>query len=837
MQRPSHPLELQPQSLRRRTDPTSLGFQTTRGLPAPEGMVGQDRALEAIDFALEIQESRYNLFVAGPPGSGRLTAVMTAVERISRERPAPQDWCYVYSFEQPEEPRAIPLPPGKGREFARDVDAFIDNARREMRRAFSSDSTRQKRDTLLNDIEEERKTIIASVRRDARTLGFLLEFGPSSVAIQPGRPARSDAGAPPAPVERDDGEQDTLISLTDDDFQRLSPQERDALESRRRSVEGMLDQAAPRLHALDEEENKRLRALERETAEATVQPLADELAGRYAVSADALDFIHLLARDVIAQSEILRSGDDPVGADSAITSSAAPDEWLSNPGGPSALTTLLHRYRVNVICSHREDDHAPVVHEINPTRANLVGWQEFGTHEGRPFTDHMMIKPGALHRANGGFLVLQANDLLRAPNAWDALKRVLRFETISLDGGEPQGPVGASQRPEPIPAAVRVALIGDRGMYFGLAEADPEFRQLFKVRADFDVEMPRNAATEQIYARYAGNVARTTGGAPLSAEAVALLIEEGSRWIERQDRLATLFGELRELTVEACYRARRAKSEITAGEHVRQAIEARERRLSILADKDEQEIEEGRTFIQTEGAVVGQVNALTVASSGDYSFSKPTRITVRTAPGQIGVIDVEREVALGGSFHSKGVLILSGYLRGRYAQEFPLSLSASLAFEQTYGSVDGDSASSSELYALLSSLAGVPIRQTMAVTGSVNQQGEIQPVGSVTEKIEGFFTVCQKRGLRGDQGVIIPRASVTSLMLRDEVIDAVRAGKFHIYAISTVDEGIELLTGVTAGQPDKNGRYLEGTINARVLRALRTYSERVRAYYGSGGKS
>jgi predicted ATP-dependent protease len=339
----------------------------------------------------------------------------------------------------------------------------------------------------------------------------------------------------------------------------------------------------------------------------------------------------------------------------------------------------LHRYRVNVICSHREDDHAPVVHEINPTRANLVGWQEFGTHEGRPFTDHMMIKPGALHRANGGFLVLQANDLLRAPNAWDALKRVLRFETISLDGGEPQGPVGASQRPEPIPASVRVALIGDRGMYFGLAEADPEFRQLFKVRADFDVEMPRSAATEQTYARYAGNVARTTGGAPLSAEAVALLIEEGSRWIERQDRLATLFGELRELTVEACYRARRAKSEITTGEHVRQAIEARERRLSILADKDEQEIEEGRTFIQTEGAVVGQVNALTVASSGDYSFSKPTRITVRTAPGQVGVIDVEREVALGGSFHSKGVLILSGYLRGRYAQEFPLSLRASPA--------------------------------------------------------------------------------------------------------------------------------------------------------------
>jgi predicted ATP-dependent protease len=796
-------------------------------------MVGQDRALEAIDFALEILDSRYNLFVAGPPGSGRLTAVMTAVERVAREWPAPQDWCYAYSFDRPEEPRAVALPTSKGREFARDVDTFVAGARRDLRRAFAADATRQKRDALLKDIEDERSVIFAAARRDATALGFVLEFGPSGVAILAAQPAPPNAA--------DDGAHDAPVPLTDDDFQRLSPQERDALEARRRQVEEALDQAAPRLRALDEEERKRVQRLEREVAEATVQPLADELAGRYALSADALDFIRLLARDVIAHSETLRSGDEPIGNDTSAGSGDAaslltPDEWLTEPGGPSILTTLLHRYRVNVICSHHADDHAPVVHEINPTRANLMGWQEFGSHDGRPFTDHTMIKSGALHRANGGFLVLQASDLLRAPNAWDALKRALRFETIPLDGGEPQGAAGASQRPEPIPASVRVALIGDRATYYGLADADPEFRQLFKVRADFDVEMSRDATTERAYARYAGNVARTAGGAPLTAEAVALLIEEGSRWIERQDKLATVFGELRELTVEACYCARRARAETTTGEHVRQAIQARERRLSILADKDEQDIQEGRTFIQTSGAVVGQVNALTVVSGADYSFSKPTRITARTAPGQAGVTDIEREVALGGSLHSKGVLILSGYLRGRYAQEFPLSLSASLAFEQTYGGVDGDSASSSELYALLSSLAGVPIRQWLAVTGSINQQGEVQPVGSVNEKIEGFFSVCQKRELQGNEGVIIPRASVKSLMLRDDVIEAVRAGKFHIYAIATVDEGMELLTGIPAGQPDKNGRYLEGTINARVLRTLRAYSERVRDWYGPGGR-
>lgn len=851
MDKPPNPLELQPQDLRRRTDRASLGFETTRDLLAPDGMVGQDRALEAIDFALEIQDSRYNLFVAGPPGSGRFTAVMTAVERVARARPAPQDWCYVYSFDQPEQPRAVALPPGTGREFARDVDAFVASARREMGRAYAADATRQKRDALLRDIEDERGAIFTAARRDARALGFLLDFGASSVAIQPARPAgpaRPDTGAPAHATDHpDDAGQDALVPLTDDDFQRLSRQERDALEARRRSVEEMLDRAAPRLRALDEEERTRARTLEREVDEATVQPLADDLAGRYSVSADALDFIRSLARDAIAHGDVLRSGEEPAGNETGaysttgdsgdVASMAAPDQWPGESGGPSTLTTLLHRYRVNVMSPHREDDHAPVVHEINPTRANLVGWQEFGAHEGRPFTDHTMIKPGALHRANGGFLVLQANDLLRAPNAWDALKRALRFETIALDGGEPQGPVGATQRPEPIPASLRVALIGDRSMYFGLAEADPEFRQLFKVRADFDVEMPRDASTEQAYARYAGNVARATGGAPLTADAVALLIEEGSRWIERQDRLATVFGELRELTVEACYWAQRMGAATTTGDHVRRAIQARERRLSIIADKEEQDIQEGRTYIQTSGAVVGQVNALTVVPGSDYSFSKPTRITARTAPGQAGVIDIEREVALGGSLHSKGVLILSGYLRGRYAQEFPLSLSASLAFEQTYGGVDGDSASSSELYALLSSLAGVPIRQTLAVTGSINQQGEAQPVGSVTEKVEGFFAVCQQRGLSGDQGVIIPRASVKSLMLRDEVIEAVRVGAFHLYAIATVDEGIELLTGIPAGQPDKNGRYLEGTINARVLRTLRTYSERVRAWYGPGGKS
>jgi predicted ATP-dependent protease len=842
-------LELRAQELRRGTDPAALGFDTTRDLPAPTRMVGQDRAQEAIEFALGIQDSRYNLFVVGPPGSGRLTAVMTAVERLARERPTPQDWCYVYHFERPEEPRAVALPPAKGREFARDVDAFVASARREMRRALAAEGAAKKRTDLVKDVQEERRALMATLSGEARALGFLLEFSPGSVSIQAFRLRKRETPvALPAHEEgmeqEGDDEQETLDLITSEAFQRLSAQERDALEAGQRKIEVSLDQAAPRLRALDDEERSRLRALDREIVESTLRPLTDDLAARYASAADAIDFIRSLGQDIVAHFETLR-GEEQGGADQGASpersggeewSGGAPDEWPGEPGGASGMPALAHRYRVNVISAHHDDEHAPIVHEINPTRNNLVGWQEFGSHDGRPFTDHMMIKPGALHRANGGFLVLQAFDVLRAPAAWDALKRALRFETITLDGGaESQpAPVGASQRPEPIPAAVRVVLVGDRSIY-QLAEGDPEFRQLFKVRADFDYEMPRSAEGEQAYARYAGNVARTVGGAPLTADAVAALIEEGSRWVENQNRLATVFGELREFTVEACYWARRKNAATTTGEHVREAIRARERRVSLQSDRDERDILEGQTLIQTSGAVVGQVNALTVVQTSDYSFSKPTRITARTAPGQAGVIDIEREVALGGSIHSKGVYILSGYLRGKFTQEVPLSLSASLAFEQSYGGVEGDSASSSELYALLSSLAGVPIRQSLGITGSINQQGEIQPVGSVTEKVEGFFSICQKRKLSGDQGVIIPRASIPSLMLRDEVIQAVRAGEFHIYAVSTVDEGMELLTGIPAGQPDKDGRYLEGTINARALRTLRAYSERVRAYYGHGG--
>jgi predicted ATP-dependent protease len=504
------------------------------------------------------------------------------------------------------------------------------------------------------------------------------------------------------------------------------------------------------------------------------------------------------------------------------------DDLRIRPG----ITALLRRYKVNVIVSRTEADVAPVVQELNPTYLNLLGRIEFGVRDGLPYTDHTMIRAGALHRANGGFLILQAYDLVSQPRAWDAVKRMIRFGVISTEGtDEGQNvPASALLRPEPIPAAIKVVLVGDFDVYAALMERDPEFQQLFKVRADFDDDMPRTSDSEGFYARFAGGAARSRGGPPLSGGAVALLIEEGSRWADDQFRLSTRMGVVRDLTSEACYWASKEGATTTSRQHMAKAIAMRERRQSLVAEKLGQQIQQGLIMIDTEGQVVGQVNGLAVLPAAEYEFGKPSRITARTAPGWTGIVNIERETEMSGPSHSRGILILSGYLTGKFGQEFPLSVAATLCFEQLYSGIDGDSASSAELYALLSSLSGAPIKQSLAVTGSVNQRGEVQAIGGANEKIEGFYRICRDRGLTGEQGVLIPRSNVRNLMLREEVVAAIRAGLFHVFAVSTIDEGIELLTGIPAGRPDPDGRYLEGTINARVSQTLRTFNERVRAY-------
>ncbi|HEX5547093.1 MAG TPA: AAA family ATPase [Ktedonobacterales bacterium] len=827
------PLELAPAALRRQTDPAGLGFATTTELPAPTGMVGQERAQESIDFALEMNDSRYNLFVNGDPGTGRRIAVATAVEAIAKSRPAAKDWCYVYRFDQPEEPHAVALPPGMGRPFAHDVATFVQTARRELRQAFSSDAYATQRKELLSDIEPDHTALWSALREQIRALGFLVRATELGIAILPLRSSIGPQNVAPSGVGGNDESEldDEPLILSREEIDALPTAERNQLRARHEQAETLLKRNLPEITALEDEMAARIRVLNTATAEEALTQGIEPLVEQYAISADAVDFLRQLAGDMVAHADVLRGDVDDAGSASDAEGDEE-DQGMDGSEGRVSLPALLRRYRVNVLVSHKPEDDAPIVIEMNPTRTNLLGRIESGTKRGLPFTDHMMIRAGALHRANGGFLIVQAHDLITTPHAWDTLKRVLRFGMIGMDsGGEPQGnPPGATLRPEPIPANVKAILIGDLSTYRPLMEQDPEFRLLFKVRADFADEMQRTPDAEQAYARFSANVARTSGGPPLAADAVATLIEEGSRWAEDQERLSTEFGSLRDLTLEACYWAKKEKAETTSAAHVSRAIAARERRTSLSEDKYNELIDEGQLVIETSGEVIGQVNGLSVRISTDHFYGVPMRITARTSPGVAGVTDIERETAMSGPSHSKGVLILSGFLAGRFAQDFPLSLSASICFEQNYEPIDGDSASSAELYTLLSSLSGVPIRQSLAVTGSVNQRGEIQAVGAVTAKVESFYRLCEIRGLDGHQGVLIPRANIRNLMLREEIVAAVKAGRFHIYAIGSVDEGIELLTGIPAGRPDRDNRYLEGTINARVSQMLRLYSDRVRAY-------
>jgi predicted ATP-dependent protease len=810
-------------------------------------MVGQERAQESIDFALEMSDSRYNLFVNGDPGTGRRIAVATAVEAIAKRRPTAQDWCYVYHFEQPEEPHAVALPPGVGRTFAHDIAAFVQTARRELRQAFSSDAYDARRKDLVSDIEPQHSTLWNALREEILALGFLVRMTELGIAILPLRLSSSTTGASPFGdgaisssggnlATTPNGNRESEVEsepeiLSREEIDALPAAERNHLRAKHNQAEILLKRGLPEINALEDEMATRIRTLNTETAEEVLARGVETLVEQYSISADAVEFLRQLTGDMVLHADVLRGESDDGGTVSDAENSDEDELGIDGNEGRMSLPALLRRYRVNVLVSHKPEDHAPIVVEMNPTRTNLLGRIESGTKRGLPFSDHMMIRAGALHRANGGFLIVQAHDLISS-HAWDALKRVLRFNMIGMDsGGDPQGsPPGATLRPEPIPANVKAILIGDLSTYRPLMEQDPEFRLLFKVRADFADEMQRTPNAEQAYARFSGSVARSNGGPPLTADAVAKLIEEGSRWAEDQERLSTEFGSLRDLTLEACYWSKKDEAETTSAAHVSHAIAARERRASLSEDKYNELIDEGQLVIETAGEVAGQVNGLSVRISTDHFYGVPMRITARTSPGVAGVIDIERETAMSGPSHSKGVLILSGFLAGRFAQDFPLSLSASICFEQNYEPIDGDSASSAELYALLSSLSGVPIRQSLAVTGSVNQRGEIQAVGAVTAKVESFYRLCEVRGLDGRQGVLIPRANIRNLMLREEIVASIKAGRFHIYAISSVDEGIELLTGIPAGKPDRDTRYLEGTINARVSQMLRLYSDRVRAY-------
>lgn len=793
-----HPLRIPPEALRRFCNPDDLGFETTEDIAPVIGTVGQDRAVAALDFGLEINTPGYNLFVTGVPGSGRSTTVLSLVNRLAKDQPTPQDWCYIYNFEDPFRPKHLNLPAGAGPAFAKDMDELVAQAKLEIPKAFESDVYQQRRQQLVSRLDSIREDLHRELESEAQAQGFTVQFSPAGIITVPLVDGKAMSG---------------------EEYQALSEERRQELREHGQAFQEQLVTFTKGMREAEQAASQDVRRLDQETVLFAVGHLVQNVADKYAAFSDIVAFLEEVQNDIVENLENFRpqQEDGPPAV---------------SPMGPQRVEDPFVRYRVNVLVTNQRREGGPVVVENNPTYYNLMGRIDYQPAFGTMHTNFRMIKPGALHRANGGYLVLQARDVLMSPLTWEALKRALDTREIAIENiGDMMTAVPTQTlRPAPIPLDLKVIIIGTPMIYNLLYQGDEEFRKLFKAKADFDIEMERTPENVAIYAGFIRARVEQDGLLPFHKTGVAKVVEHGSRLLEHQERLSTRFIDVQDLVSEASFWAQKSGSSHVTAEHVQRAIQEKEFRSSLTRDKVQEVITEGVISIATEGSVVGQINGLSVLDSGDYVFGIPSRITVRTAPGSAGVVNVEREIEMSGKIHSKGVLILSGYLSGRYAQEMPLGLSASLTFEQLYNEVDGDSASSAELYCILSALAGLPLRQDLAVTGSINQKGEVQAVGGVQYKIEGFYDICKVKGLTGDQGVIIPATNLRHLMLREDVVEAVRAGQFHVYVVHTVDEGVELLTGVPAGQAKDDGEYPAGTVNWLVSQQLQAYAELLRDF-------
>lgn len=782
---------LAPVQLRRRCEPASLGFETTAGLADIDLAVGQARALEALQFGLGIDRSGFNLFVLGPAGIGKDSVLREVVGRLAARQPVADDWCYVHNFREPNRPRVLRLPAGMGRRLADAVDRLLEALLGAIPAAFEQEGYRARAEAIERDVKEREAATINALRVAAQQQGIALIETPTSYAF--------------APVNAQ------AELLKPDEFQQLPEARQQAIRAAIDALHEELQKQLRQFPLWRRESQERLRALNRETAAAVVTQLLDELRTGYRDCPAALAHIEVLQEALIDHAtDFLPQGENSVQA----------------LFGHTGLPLPGQRFRINVLVSHAGTEGAPLIFEALPHHANLVGRVEHQAHLGTLITDFGMIRPGALHRANGGYLVLDALKLLTQPFAWETLKRALRAGAIAIEPLERTLSLISTSplEPEPIPLRLKVILCGDRLLYYLLSLHDPEFQALFKVPADFEDTLDRDETGQVRFARLIGTLARRDGLRALDREAVALVIEQSARGIEDAEKLDGHLGRLTDLLKEADHWAGEAGHAVIGRVAVQTAIDRRARRASRIRDELYEAIRRGTLLIDTRGRHIGQVNGLSVIRLGEYSCGHPVRITATTRLGSGKIVDIERETELGGALHSKGVMILSALLASRYARAQPLSLSASLVFEQSYGEVEGDSASLAELCALISSLAELPVRQDIAVTGSVNQLGHVQPIGGVNEKIEGFFDVCRAAGLTGGQGVMIPDANRPHLMLREDLVEAATAGRFHIYAVGTVDEALAVLLDTAAGERDEAGEFPVGTVNGRVEHTLRTWA-------------
>jgi lon-related putative ATP-dependent protease len=787
---PKQPLP--PELLYRAADPDDFDFATTDELADVGVVIGQERALDAIRFGIGIAQKGYNVFALGPGGTGKLAAVTEIVTREAEGRPVPDDWCYVHNFAEPSRPRALRLPAGRGRRFADDMEQLIEELAAAIPAAFEGEEYRARAEEIEEEAKEREANAINQMRLEARRQHIALVETPTGFAF--------------APVD----EKNEVLGP--DEFEKLSEQEQQGIQYNIGRFHQQLQKTLRQFPAWRKEAKRRLKDLQREIAEFAVNHLIEELEERYAAIADARTHLAEVKREII---------------DHANDFFPKPEVGLPVLPGSDRRVTPLIRYRVNLLVDNGGCQHAPIVFENLPTHANLVGRVEYQAHMGTLVTDFTLIKPGALHRANGGYLILDARKVLLLPFAWDTLKRILQAGEIRIEALERSfGLISTTTlEPAPIPLDLKIILIGDRMLYYLLNFYEPEFRELFKVSADFEDSMDRDAGGNALYARLIASLARRNRLRPLDKAAVIRVVEHAARLVEDAEKLSTHLRSLDDLLKEADYWAGQDEHGIIGREHIQTAIDQQIHRADRSRERIYEAVRRGTIFIDTEGSAVGQINGLSVISLGEFAFGQPSRITATTRLGSGKIVDIERETELGGAIHSKGVMILSGFLASRYARTQPLSLAASLVFEQSYGMVDGDSASLAELAAILSSLAELPVDQRLAVTGSVDQHGRVQPIGGVNEKIEGFFDTCKARGLSGRQGVIIPAANVKHLMLRQDVVGAAEAGEFRVYAVVMVDQALELLMGLPAGEPDPTGAFPPDTVNGRVEQRLKEWTE------------
>ncbi len=774
-------------------DPAVFTFNTTLDLPDAKETIGQERALQSLDFGLSLESPGFHIFVLGEHGTGKMTTVRAFLSQRAMNEPVPQDWCYVYNFQEPDAATAISLPPGQAVIFQKDVDEFIKILKVEIPKVFESKEYEKQRNTIIEDAQRKQKQIFAGLEAEAEEKGFLVRKSVSGLVI--------------VPVKK------TGEPLTEEEYEGLDDKTKKRIDEIGRHLQEKLNDVVRMVRENEKLVKEMIGKLEKEAALSVVGHLIDELKHKYREHEKITVYFEQMREDILEHL----------------------DDFKLQEEQPQQLPFMklqkteptFTRYMVNVLVNNKETKGVPCIFESNPTYYNLFGRIEHKIQYGLALTDFSMIKAGSLHKANGGYLVINALDLLRNIFAYDALKRAIRNRELKIEDVWEQYRLISTTtlKPEAIPLDIKVILVGNPYLYYLLYNLDEEYRELFKVKADFDSRMIRNTDNILKYAAFIATLCREENLLPFDRSGAAKVIEFSSRLAEHQHKLSARFSDIADVLREASYWASQSAHSVVGGVDVQRAIDEKIFRTNRIEERLRDMILEGTLIVETSGEKVGQINGLAVLDLGDYRFGKPSRITARTYVGKAGVVNIERETKMSGKIHEKAILIISNYLGSRYATRKPISLTASITFEQLYDMVEGDSASCAELYALLSSIARVPLKQSIAVTGSMDQNGDVQPVGGINEKIEGFFDLCRITGLDGSHGVIIPARNVKNLMLKRDVVEAVKDGKFFIYSIRKADEGLELLTGMKVGEAAEDGTYPEDTINYLVVQRLTEIAE------------